>query len=301
MSLAIDSTLEYLRMRLGLSASKLEAYSNKSIKEILDAEAAQGNQAAIQLAADMFSNPSQLIELFQLADPNNKMIILKTMTSAQIEKLLPLLEKDDLVQGLRFFTVDSLMTLLQKIPKEELVKTVFQLFSERQVIERMPEEQLDKVLTGVDMDKELLLKNLKAIPEMYLQQIIESVTGYEAEGSAQDLIVQIGQMGDLQYKNCITNLLPEQKRQLTLAITSTDNKYYNNFDTDAYTHMMARDRDKDEIVKAMGVIRPEYLEKMITHLPPDLLATVVTQIDPEKFADALITKYPDVLARFIAG
>ncbi len=301
MSLAIESTLEYLRVRLGLTASKLEEYSNKSIKDILEAESAQGNQAAIQLAADMFSNPTQLIELFQLADPNNKLIILKTMTSSQIEKLLPLLEQNDLVQGLRYFTIDGLMTMLQKIPKEELVKTVFQLFSERQIIEKMPESQLDKLLTGVDMDKGLLLKNLKSIPEMYLQQIIESVTGAQAQGSSADLINQISHLGDLAYKNAIKNLQPEQKRQLTLAITSSDNKYYNNFDSDVYTHIMARDREKEDVVKAMGVIRPEYLEKMMTHLPPDLLAIVVTQIDTEKFAQALITKYPEVLAKFIAG
>ena len=301
MSLAIDITLEYLRVRLGLCSAKMQEYSTKSVKEIIEAEAAQGNQAAIQLAADMFTNPKQLIELFQLANPENKLVILSTMTTSQIEKLLPMLETKDLVQGLRYFTVDALMTMLQKIPKEELVKTVFQLFSQRQVIERMPEGQLDKVLTGIDMDKELLLKNLKSIPEMFLQQIIESVTGEQAQGSAAELVNQIGQLGDLAYKNAIMNLEPEQKRQLTLAILSTENKYFQNFDSDAYTHMMARDREKEEIVKAMGVIRPEYLEKMMTHLPPDLLSVVITQVDTEKFAQALITQYPEVLARFIAG
>ena len=300
MSLAIDSISEYLRIRLGINPAKMQEYGDKSIKEILEAEAAQGNQAAIQMAADMFTDKSQLVELFQLADPNNKLIILNTMTTSQIEKFLPLLETKDLIQGLRYFTMDSLMTMLQKIPKEELVKTVFQLFSERQVIERMPEEQLDKVLTGVDMDKELLLKNLKSIPEMFLAQILEGATGEQAQGNSTELALQIGQLGNLAYKNAILSLEPEQKRQLTLAITSTDNKYYNNFDADAYTHMINRDREKEDVVKAMGVIRPEYLEKMMTHLPPDLLAVVITQVDAEKFADMLITKFPETIAKLIA-
>ena len=123
MSLSIDATQEYLRSKLGLSLAKILEYENKSIKEIIDAEAAQGNQAAIQLAADMFTNPTMLIELFQLSDPKNKLIIMKQMTSAQLEKILPMLEKDDLVQGLRYFTMDSLMKMLEKIPKEELVKS----------------------------------------------------------------------------------------------------------------------------------------------------------------------------------
>ncbi len=76
---------------------------------------------------------------------------------------------------------------------------------------------------------------------------------------------------------------------------------YEKFDTDAYTHIIAREREKDEIVKSFGVIKPEYLQKMIDKLPQDILAVVTTQIDTDKFADSLINKFPEVLAKFIAG
>lgn len=302
MSLAISSTLEYLQMRLGISEAKMQIYADKSLEQILDAEAAQGNQAAIQMAADMFSDPNQLVELFQLADPENKLVIMQSMTSAQLEKLVPMLETDDLVEGLQFFTQDSLMDLLKEIPKEELVKTVFQMFSEQQIIENMADKQLDKLLTSTDMDKEMLLQNLKSIPEMYLQQILESVTGEESkESNANDLVNQIGQLGDMQYKHAIMNLQPTQKQELTLSLTSREPKLYEKFDTDAYTHIIAREREKDEIVKSFGVIKPEYLQKMIDKLPQDILAVVTTQIDTDKFADSLINKFPEVLAKFIAG
>ncbi len=302
MSLAISSTLEYLQTRLGISEAKMQIYADKSVEQILEAEAAQGNQAAIQMAADMFSDPNQLVELFQLADPENKLVIMQSMTSAQLEKLVPMLEPDDLVEGLQFFTQDSLMDLLKEIPKEELVKTVFQMFSEQQIIENMPDKQLDKLLTSTDMDKEMLLQNLKSIPEMYLQQILESVTGEEAkESNANDLVNQIGQLGDMQYKHAIMNLQPTQKQELTLSLTSREPKLYEKFDTDAYTHIIAREREKDEIVKSFGVIKPEYLQKMIDKLPQDILAVVTTQIDTDKFADSLINKFPEVLAKFIAG
>lgn len=302
MSLAISSTLEYLQMRLGISEAKMQIYADKSLEQILDAEAAQGNQVAIQMAADMFSDPNQLVELFQLADPENKLVIMQSMTSAQLEKLVPMLETDDLVEGLQFFTQDSLMDLLKEIPKEELVKTVFQMFSEQQIIENMPDKQLDKLLTSTDMDKEMLLQNLKSIPEMYLQQILESVTGEESkESNANDLVNQIGQLGDMQYKHAIMNLQPTQKQELTLSLTSREPKLYEKFDTDAYTHIIAREREKDEIVKSFGVIKPEYLQKMIDKLPQDILAVVTTQIDTDKFADSLINKFPEVLAKFIAG
>ena len=239
--------------------------------------------------------------MFQLADPENKLIIMQSMNSEQLEKLLPMLETEDLLQGLQFFTQDNLMDLLKEIPMEELVKTVMQLFSEREIIENMPEKELDKLLTSHDMDKELVLKNLQSLPEIYLQQIIESVTGEEAQGNAQEMVIQISQMGDQNYKQAIMNLQPEQKRQLTLAITSAEPKYYEKFSADAYTHIINRERQKDETIKAMGVIKPEYLQKMIATLPQDLMSVVITQIDTEKFADSLINKFPEILAKFIAG
>ncbi len=301
MSISINTDLEYLKTRLNLSDAKMEIYQNKTVDEILKEEAAAGNQAAIQLAADMFTDVNQLIELFQLADPENKLAIMSEMTSSQLEKLVPMLETDDLVQGLNYFTQDSLMDLLKDIPKEELLKTVFEMFSQTQIIEYMPEEQLDKFLTDSDLDKEKLLQSMKFIPEMYLQQIVESVTGEEATGSAPEMIAQIGQFGDQDYKNALTNFQPAQKQQLTYILANQEPKLFEKFDTDAYTHIINRERDKDETIKAMSVIKPEYLEKMINQLPQDLLSVVTTQIDTEKFADALITKFPEMLAKFVAN
>ncbi len=301
MSIKIDTDLAYIQSKLNISDSKMEIYKDKTVEEILEAEAASGNQAAIQLAADMFTDSSILIELFQLADPQNKLTIMKEMTSSQLEKLVPMLEEDDLIQGLQYFTQDSLLDMLKDIPKEELLKAVFQMFSESEVVEHMPERELDRLLTSFEMDKEMLLQNLKSIPEMYLQQILESVTGQEAQGNNTELVQQISQLGDLNYKNAIMNLEPTQKRQLTFMLTNEQNKYYQIFDTEAYTHMINVERNKEQMIKSMGVIKPEYLQGMVNELPQDLLAIVTTQIDTEKFADALINRFPELLAKFVAG
>lgn len=301
MSISINTDLEYLCSRLNISSSKMEMYQNKSVEEIIEAEAAEGNQAAIQLAADMFTDVNQLIELFQLSDPENKLTIMLAMTDYQRQQLIPMLDESDLAEGLQYFTQDSLLNMLNEIPKEELMKTVFYMFSEDEVIQNMPQDQLDKFLTGVEMDKDLLLKNLQSIPATYLQQILESVTGEEAKGTSNELTNQIGQLGDLAYKTAIRNLEPTQKQQLTLLITSSDNKQYERFDTSAYTRIINRERDKNDLVKAMGNIKPEYLQKMMTELPEDLLSVVITQIDTEKFADSLINKFPELLAQFVAN
>ena len=301
MSIKIDTDLSYIQSKLSISSAKMEMYKEKSIEEIIEAEAAEGNQAAIQLAADMFTNVSQLIELFQLADPENKLAIMSNMSSSQLEKLVPMLETNDLVEGLKFFTQDALLDMMQDIPKEELVKTVLELFSQQALIEYLPEEQLDGLLTGLDMDKNMLLKNLENLPEIYLQQIYESVSGQESNGNAREMVEQIRNLGDLDYRNAILNLQPAQKKTLTYHLVNQENKLFESFDSDAYTKIMNRERDKNETIKGMRVIKPEYLQKMIMELPQDLLSVVTTQIDTEKFADALINKYPEIIAEIVAG
>lgn len=301
MSITINADLEYIKSRLNISDARMEIYQNKTVDEIIEAEAAQGNQAAIQLAADMFTSVDSLIELFRLSDESNKLVIFQAMSSAQLDEFVPMLETDDLVEGLRFFNQDKLLEMLKDIPKEELVKVVFEMFSQTQVIEYMPEKEIDKFLTSYEMDKGMLLNNLERMPQIYLQQMMESVTGEDADGNASEIIRQMSQLGDADYKNAILNLQPTQKKELTFMMTTADNKLYERFDTDAYTYMINRERDKEDMVKSMGVIKPEYLQKMITQLPQDLQAVVSTQIDTEKFADALITKYPEIIAKFVAG
>ncbi|MBR1424234.1 hypothetical protein IJ579_01575 [bacterium] len=301
MSIKIDSNLEYLKSKLNIPDSRLEEYQGKSVEEILLSEAAQGNQMAIQVAADMFTDPEQLVELFQLADPENKLIIIRSMPSYDMKELIPMLDIEDLIVGLQFFSQEKLLDLLKEVPKEELVKVVFEMFSPEQIITYMPEEQLDKLLTGVNMDKNLVIKNLQSLPAMYLQQIIESVTGEEANGTSQSLAFQISQFSDSDYKAAIRNLRPVQKQELTLAITTQHPKLYEQFDASAYTNIMNRERNKEEIIKSMEVIKPEYLHKMIAQLPDDLMSIVLTQIDDQKFADVLINKHPEILAKFLAG
>ena len=123
MSLVIDSNLEYLQSVLHISKVTFEEkYANKSIDEIVEAEAAQGNQEAIKLAQELTTNVNLVMELFDLADTNNKYMILREMSAQQLQVFLPEMEEKDLLQGLFFFTEDKLMKMLEDLPAEQLKK-----------------------------------------------------------------------------------------------------------------------------------------------------------------------------------
>ena len=301
MSLVIDSNLEYLQNILHISKVTFEEkYANMSVDEIIEAEAAQGNQQAIELAQELTTNTSLVMELFDLADTNHKYMILREMSAQQLQTFLPEMEESDLLQGLYFFTEDKLMKMLEALPAEQLVNTVFQMFSKEEIVQLLPEEQLDKFLTSHDIDKNKILKHMQSIPEEYVAQVLEQITGEAQEGQDSiDLAKKFGELNPLEYQDALKAFQPTQKQQLVLSLGKEHEEWFQLFDADAYTKVINREKQQPEVVKAMSVIDPEYIQNMITELPNDLLSIVITQIDTEKFADILMNQFPEVMAEII--
>ena len=301
MSLVIDSNLEYLQNIFHISKVTFEEkYANMSVDEIIEAEAASGNQQAIELAQELTTNTSLVMELFDLADTNNKYMILRELTAQQLEVFLPEMEEKDLLQGLFFFTQDKLMKMLEELPAEQLVNTAFELFSQEEIVQLMPEEQLDKFLTSTDIDKNKILKHMQSIPPEYVAQVLEQITGESHENmDSIDLSKEFGELNPLEYQDALKAFQPTQKQQLVLSLGKEHEEWFQLFDAHAYTTIMNREKQQPEVVKAMSVIEPEYIQNMITELPNDLLSLVITQMDTEKFTEILMDEFPEVIAEII--
>lgn len=301
MSLVIDSNLEYLQNILHISRVTFEEkYSNMSVDEIIEAEAASGNQKAIELAQELTTNTSLVMQLFDLADTNNKYMILRELTAQQLHAFLPEMEEKDLLQGLFFFTEDKLMKMLEELPSEQLVNTVFEMFSQEEVVKLMPDEQLDKFLTSSDIDKNKILKHMQSIPPEYVAQVLEQITGEAVQDlDSIDLSKKFGELNPLEYQDALMAFQPTQKQQLVLSLGKEHEEWFQLFDADAYTNIIHREKQQPEVVKAMSVIEPEYIQNMIKELPNDLLSIVITQMDTEQFAEILMERFPEVIAEII--
>ena len=301
MSLVIDSNLEYLQNILHISQVTFEEkYANMSVDEIIEAEAEAGNQYAIELAQELTSNTRLIMELFDLADTENKYMILRELTAQQLQAFLPEMEEKDLLQGLFFFTQDKLMKMLEELPPEQLVIIVFEMFSREEVIKFMPDEQLNKFLTSTAIDKNKILQHVQSIPEEYVAQVLEQVTGESHENlKSFDLAKKMGELNPLEFKDAVMAFQPTQKQQLVLSLGKEHEEWFQLFDADAYTKIINREKQQPEVVKAMSVIEPEYIQNMIKELPNDLLSLVITQMDTEQFADILMNEFPEVIAEIV--
>ena len=296
----IDTDLTTLMQKLNISTAKMQQqYSMMSVEEIVEAEAAQGNQQAVEYARELFTNPTQLVKIFKLADPNNKLEILSEMTAQQLALFLPEMEETDLSEGLKYFTQDKLLSMLESIPPEQLVNTVFEMFSQEEIIQYLPEEQLDKFLSSTEMDKEKIMEHMKEIPPELIAQMLE--TGQPVEDmSMESMLETVGGFNPLEFKNALLSLQPVAKQQLTLGLAKEDTKLFQLFDARAYTNMINTYKQQPELVKAMNVIEEDQKIKMLKELPNDLLSIVITQMDAQDFADILIKRCPELLAEIIA-
>lgn len=313
MSIKIEANMYLLCRMFNISHKKIvDEYSGMTIEEIMKAEAKQGNAAAAKFDSEVLTNPIKLIELFKLKDPANKFAILSNMNQYDLEDLLPFLEREDLVAGLNFFTKDKLLDMAEDLPKEQLVIFTLQMFSPEQLMQYMPEEQLNNILTSTDLDKNLELKYLKTVKPEALAQMIEAATGQPAAGMGdvgldgkanldrQALVAQIAELPDDQFKEAMLSMPKQSKREFVLKLTQENPKLYLSVDADAYTGIIRDKKDKNEIVKSANVIDPKELVKMVAQLPKDLTAVVLTQIDTKKFADVLMDKFKDVLKQIAA-
>ena len=257
---------------------------------------------AIALAHELLNNVNLVMELFSLANPENRLEIMSEMTDDQLQKFLPEMDKKDLVQGLNYFTQDKLLKMLEHVESEELSKVVLTMFSKEEIMRLLPEEQLDKLLQSTDMDKNNILNHIKSLPPAYVSQMIESVTGEDVEDTnIINMIKTLEGFGPLEFKDALVNLQSSPKQQLVLSLTQEHPEYFQLFDAHAYTNMINTHKDKSEVVTAMNVLEQENIMNMIKELPEDLLAIVITQMDKDKFAEILMKENPEVMAQIIAG
>lgn len=189
MSITIAADMHLLCSLFKISPQKIaNDYQGMTVDEIMEAEAAQGNIAAAHYDSEILSNPQKLIELFKLEDTGNKYAILHNMSEHDLDNLLPLLKQQDLVQGLNFFTKEKLLTLDEALPKKQLVNLVREMFSQEQIIQYLPTEQLDKMLQSTDMDKDQELKYLQTVKPEILAFMLESATGKPVGGAQAEML-----------------------------------------------------------------------------------------------------------------
>lgn len=298
MTISLNTDQYHLMTKLNITTSRMRDYTNKSVDDIIRAEAESGNTVAKDYGRKLFGNVAELIETFQLDEPTNKYNILNHMSAEQRELVLSLLDDEDMVMGLNFFTQEKLEQMMGKVSVAETANVALEAFTLPQIIAMMPEEELAGFFMSDEIPKELLVAQLKNLDPELLIQLTEGITGQAADqNDASKLIAQISSLPSKQFKETMAGLDPEIQQQIVFQMATEDINVMLNFSNQAYVDMISQ-LQKPDMVKSMIALDSTSLQRMTRQLPEDLFSIVATQVDTEEFAKLLIDRCPDLLEKF---
>ena len=296
MSVVLDTNMKLFADRIGITSSRMiNDYGQKSVDEIIEAEAAKGNSKAVNYAQEVYNSPPKLIKLFRLTDVENRYVILHNMDNHTRQQVLPLLDENDLVMGLYFFTQEGLLRMLLHVDIEELVRVVLNVFPLENIIEMLKEEDLAMLFQNQEMDENHIMEELKKLPPEVMKNFIEGVTGKPSEQTNQEeFLKSIENLPEDKFRDFMSVIDPDVQRQLTFQLTKEHPEYLTLIDKYSYLEML-NTLIKPDMVKPMIALNKDSLVDMISRLTPDLMSIVGAQVDTKKFAEFLLDGHLDVL------
>jgi len=309
-NLGINSSFYYLLQKL----RRKHGLSNRTIDKYTETHATKGtpeaNKSEKTKETDEASNVKlkenldfeQILEDLRLNLPQNRFAILLMMPNSELLQMLELLGKDKLLNGLKFFTKEKLMGLIANLPKRDLLKMLFHLFTDRdQLIENLPTKELHKFLTSNKIEKGHFMNIFEMLPRQNLSVIAGYLTGKNCDKmSRPDLLKDIESFKKYQMVNGIKKLDEKTLRNFVTNLTESFPKLYNEFSHVSLFNVSARFARTD-LIDSMAVIDNDKIMDMLTELPDKLLALTVSQIDPEVFSHLLLNNHKDLLANLVMG
>lgn len=297
----IDVNLKYLTDHYDISTQQLKMYRGKSIKEIMELEAKKGNEAASKFNLNLFTNPLEVLRLFQLMNPENRYQIISNLNYSDKIKLLAMLEKGEMLMGIKFFQKDKILQLLEKVDKKELFKVVMQKFSLEEFMKMIPEELQNKFFDSQKIKPEQILKGVQYLDPEKMARMIENVTGVAQKETDKDSLMDtLTNMKPEVLKTAVKSMEQEDKAFIMYKMVQEDPKVLQELKVQAYIIPLEQ-LNKNDLLESMIALKEDTLVEMLTELPDDLMAITATQLDPEKFAQMLSTDFAGIMGEICAN
>ncbi len=294
--ITLDLDLSYLCANYNIAASSLSLYKNKSITQIMQTEAEQGNQKAAQFLLEILSEPDELAKLFQLFNPKNRFLILINMNEEDLMKVMEYLQTDEFILGLSILNQKAIVDLMMFLKPESLATVVLEKMDCDKFLKEIPEKYLDEFLESDKLDRDLIMKAMEDVDEEQLQKMMENWTGQSNYEESDSIMEKLSSLSDDDFMRAVHNFEPKGKRQLISNIIKEKPELFEEFSAEAMVHPFTTMK-KEDILKSLKVLEPEEFLPMINELPQEIMALVATQINPRIFSQVLVRDFASVIAQ----
>ena len=297
----IDVNLEYLTDNYNIGSQQLRSYGNKSLKEIMEIEAKNGNKKAEDFNINTISDPMELVRIFRLMDPENRYQIIKNMNYHDKMKLLSMLELGEMLLGLRFFQKDKLLEMLKEFKKEKIFAVVMQKYDLENFLKLIPEKEMDKFFDQDKIKPEQIMKGVEQLNFDQMAKMVENVTGVSQQDKTKEELMDIlTNMKPETFKTAVKSLRKEEKAFVMQKMIEDDPNVLSELSKEAFIAPLEM-LEKDDLLEAMGVLEQDDIMTMLAQLPEELMAVTATQIDPELLSKMLSSDFSDILGQLGAN
>jgi len=293
--------LSILAKNYQLNTKRVNSNAYSSIDELTQAQAYQG--IADQSVQGIKTNEidyKEFVQSLNLNKSENRFSVLLNMSHTELVSMLYKMDKKDLVMGLKFFTKEKLIKFLNELPKKELLSVLFNIFPKDELVKLMPTNALSGLLDSEKVDKSQILKVLHELPPHILPQIYEAATGTTSGNKTKaEIIESISTLDKVAMSDGISAIANRHLVEFTQILTHNNNNLFIEFRTDQLmkpVHMLT----KNEMIPGMIALEPKRLINMLDELPNEMLAQIVTLMDPGKLTEILLESHTDLLAELAA-
>lgn len=290
----LDIDFSYLNRYYNIGSDAVKQYQNKSITEIMQIEAANGNALAAQFLLKITSDPNELAKVFQLSNPKNRYLILMNMNTEDLMKVMQCLDPKELILGLSIFNQDVLIELMKNLPQETLSKLVLKNMDTETFLKILPEDYMDEFLSSDKINRDMLSKAFEGVEEEQLQKMMEKMTGQPCYDKKENILTQIGSFNDEQFKGAVFSLEKDGKQQLIGNLLKEQPDLFTEFSPEAMVFPFQKMK-KEDVLNCLTVLKTDELLPMVEQLPQDVMALIATQILPEDFSKILSTDFKDII------
>jgi hypothetical protein len=296
-------------LELGLSADTvawLVGSKNRTSARITGLSAVSKAGREVEGAVDMdfdWGNSIDLSEIIKLLDlGQTKLAVMLLLRRADWIRLLYLLPKKLLINGLGLFSQEKLLSLIMYLPREYLIKMMLFLFSVEELVKKMPTNELMRILRSRKLDNRTLVRGLQGMDPKYLQHLLTYIYGAGDYANMKpyemwrifmhtDKNRLMDAFRTLPFKALIPLVTHFVKEDPELLGLLSDQFIANLFDR----------MGKSSMMQSCMVLPEELIIRMLLQLPDKFLVQVAAQVDDDTFAKYLMANQPDLLRSLAAA
>jgi Mg/Co/Ni transporter MgtE len=229
----LNIDLSYLAKYFEIGSQSIKQYSTKSIDELMQAEAENGNKKAAGFE-DFLKNPEKVAELFRLADANNRFLIIQNLSEDDLAELLQYFHNSALIWGLKYFSPDKLVQLMQELPQEELLKIVLEKFSVDEIVTHMEKEELDDFLNNEKVEREDIMNVFKQLKPDQFKVLMSQIFGAQAQDitNREKIMSTLDGLDDKEFMNTIDKFDDNGKKFIVWSLVNNDEKLIKEFNNE---------------------------------------------------------------------